>query len=348
MKTVTIQVKAFQQILDDFIRKKKINPPDAKGLRQWCEKEELENDEVLGEKYLSNWFSNLKKKEPSDSVGLYEEKIIGVVKELGYVDLRDFLDQNGYVDDSGELLPVKNLETLRQSNPPHTNEWLDKYIISARLVPGLISLLPLILLFVIRIFEQNEISNFLLTVFGFLFLSILYLLSNLIAALGRNFERKYFEMRGLKILPTAYLMSCLHESCFTERQKSEYRKKVLSYFQLCLLSNEQEKKNKIEALQLLAEAGEKVKNTVKKDTIRSANIQYGLFRNLVPSTLIGLVFSMSCVIYSIGNSSPTVLTIFIMLSVMLLISHLILRFGNQVRNMGETFATYLLNEFLSR
>ncbi|MDN5201262.1 hypothetical protein QQ008_07815 [Fulvivirgaceae bacterium BMA10] len=348
MKRRTIPVKAFKQILEEFIEIKKINPPNSKGLKHWGDKrEKLQNGDILEAKFLSNWYSKLEKLQPSDIVTFYEEKLIGVFQDLNYSGVDDFLKKNRFSDDTGNLLPIKDLKALRSLNPPHPNEWIDKYTLSARFIPSIIALSNIPIFLSILSISKEVIPNFIVLIVLGLFVTVANGISGWISTKGKTFQDKYFSLDKLG-LPTSYLMLFDFDSKYSENQKVEYRDKVKAFFDLCLKSKPEEIEDKFGAVQLLSEAGIKVKDNVKSNIIRSCNIRYGQIRNLIPATIIGAIISLLCVLIGIVLNDMLIVITSAIMAIALISWHLHLRYGKSLRIAAETYATYLINEFLSR
>ncbi|SMD36061.1 hypothetical protein SAMN04488029_2691 [Reichenbachiella faecimaris] len=303
---------------------------------------------VSNERYLYNLYDNTEK-ETREVRKVEKEYIDSIAKHLSYHDIASYLVKEGYIDpETSQPIKSKSIDLLIERNPPHPNEWIDKYILGARFVPSLISLSSIPILFSILVLDKYDIPNFSVWMVLIVFITVAYAISGWLSMRGKEFEKKYFFSTSQKGFPTGYLMLYSHNSKYSENQKREYREKVIAYFGLHLKSKKEEGENEAEALQLLHESGTKVKDNVKSNIIRSSNIRYGLIRNLVPSTILAAVISI--VELGVGVILKDQL-ISISSGVLILIfsfSYFQLRFGNTLKQAAEAYAIYLLDEFLSR
>ena len=352
---------AIIKLFTEFANLKDVTP-DIRGLASWGKRIDISNKKVQsvevrknGEHYPFNpRYLSMRFKEAEESLNvkmlsLDSDKLDSIAEECGYDNITDFLIRKGYIDEDTEgVIPSKNLDRLWKRNPPHPSEWLDKYILGARIVPALVAIssIPITLLLLASQYQMP--SNLSLIFILILFSALAYSIAAWNSENGKNYEKKYFHSSKGMGFPTTYLMLYSYNSNYVESQKIEYRQNISAYFNINFLSEEQEKKNINRTKDLLNQAGIKVKNNVNSNKIRSANIKYGLIRNLIPATLVASILSFLCLLIGILLSQTQILICFSIMAPIFIIAHIQLRFGNSFKNAAEAFAIYLLDEFLSR
>lgn len=364
MKDISVPTRAIIPLLQKFavkeLGKEKANKSDVSELgRRISGKGKKDGDQVLmndgnefpfsgNNRYLENLYG-LTEKDDREVRNVDQEYINSISRHLGYIDIQDYLIKEKYVDpETNVQIQPKSIDQLLSRNPPYPNEWIDKYILGARFIPSLVALICLPTTFVILTLDKKDIPNIILLVILLIYISIAYVISGWNSIKGKEYQEKYFFTKGKNGLPTVYLMLYNEESKYSNNQKLEYREKVKAYFGLDLKSKKEESEDIISAIQLLNEAGIKVKDAVKSNIIRSSNIRYGLIRNLVPATLLGSVLSILSLGIGLFLNDQLTLITFSILAIILFMVHLQLRYGKTLRQAAEAYATYLLDEFLSR
>lgn len=174
---------------------------------------------------------------------------------------------------------------------------VDSYDLKARYAPALIISLPvLITLWTTFLPEMQSISK---VVGGLLSTAILYFLSVLVRAYGKNFESNLWEMWGGA--PSTQVVSWNNQR-IGENLKKKYHECVRKYSNLTMPTKEDEKDDPEKAAAMIADAFRIVKGVIRKkdkDGLWSiANSEYGFARNLYGSRILWLILSIVSLIVS--------------------------------------------------
>lgn len=176
----------------------------------------------------------------------------------------------------------------------------NRYTLYARYIPGLITLLPITLIyfFVTRRYTEFRMGDYLRStefVWGLSGTFVLsYFISMIIRELGYFLEQRYFNSK--QGLPTTYFM-LYNNTKFPTQVKNHYGQKIRNDFQLVRLTAAQELTDSNEAIRILNMATKYISTRYQQhEQIRDANISYGFSRNLsgglfisLPTSLIGIV-----------------------------------------------------------
>jgi hypothetical protein len=182
-------------------------------------------------------------------------------------------------------------------------KYLNKYVILARYIPGLITLAPasLIYFFVTKqkcdysLTEYLKSLSFLVDLSGtFVFT---FFVSMVVRELGYYLEKKYFK-RKLGF-PSTYLM-LFSDSKLPNQMKNVYGRKIYSDFTLSRLNEIEEAANQQEALKILNQASRLLSTKFQQNSqVNEANIAYGFARNVSGGLIISLPCSLAGVITGI-------------------------------------------------
>lgn len=225
----------------------------------------------------------------------------------------------------------------------------DRYTIIAVFIPGIITFLPLIILwfFLLDHNEFRDLTSFLsnLQFFGSISLTLvlLYFYSQIIRTTSKYLERRYFIcQRGF---PTTYLMT-YQDHVFSDSYKQKYHDLVFQEFTLNLLDKDSERSDPIEARKRLDEAGKFVVLKVANNTlVKEHNIWYGFFRNLIGGTIYSLLFCVISIILGVLVLNEA--TLIILSSILFTLYCILLIFRKMIIvQYGEAFARQAIAEFL--
>lgn len=226
----------------------------------------------------------------------------------------------------------------------------DTYTTFARIFPGILSALPLFVLwyFVSQEPDWKGLLSFVISLkfVGAASISVvfLYAYSHFIRAAAKSFERKYFtEAEGF---PTTYLM-LYSDSAYSSDFKARFRQKAKTAFKLEGLDIQEEAKDPVEARLRLNEIFAQVRLKVGDGKlVAKHNVWYGFFRNLVGGSLFSAFFCAANVLIGFtAIRSSSLVTI----SVILLAAYLViftLRRKILIQN-GEAYARQLISEFMA-
>lgn len=339
--------EALVKLIDEVVKKNGLIPCQ-KGVAKYGKSKE--GTWIIGDRYLEERYRNYQdglKENPSLIVSPRKDYFDVIAKEAGFKNLEDFLTKNGF--------PTKKIESpsrleskdhLSKGNPPHANEWIDKYIVGARIMPAFLGVFPLFITLFFVAVENKDWSNSTLAFAFFIGLGLTLGLAGWLSIFGKRWESKLFFHDGKKGFPTTYMMLFSTPGRYSEARKVAYRQKISAYFGIPFPSKEEELANEREAIQKLNEAGVRVKNTVKSVVIRSALTRYGFQRNLVPASLLATVLAIPCMALGIWkNNVPLMGAMALCLAAGAYYS---LRYPKWLKAASEAYARYLIDDFLSR
>ena len=340
--------EALVKLIDEAVAKNGFTPGKIRGVIQF--EKGKKGGWIFGERYLENQYRKLQEgleKDPLHIVNPQKEFFDAVAKEAWYKDLEDFLVRNSYPAKKIEPTPrFENKDHLSKGNPTHKEEWIDKYIVGARILPAFLGIFPLLVTLFFIVIEGNGWPGSTWAFMVFIGFGLTLALSGWLSIFGKRWESKIFFRDGKKGFPTTYMMLFSTKGRYTEERKVEYRKKVSAYFGITFPSKEEELANEIRAIQKLDEAGVRVKNAVKSVVIRSALTRYGFQRNLVPASLLAMGLAVPCMAYGIWkNNVPLAGTMVVCLVAG---GYYYLRQSKWVKVASEAYARYLIDDFLSR
>lgn len=228
---------------------------------------------------------------------------------------------------------------------------LDSYTIQARFFPGIITSLPIIILWFFLINKYEVLSNlshyvFGIKLFGPIAISFIfvYAFSLVIRDFAKRFEKKYFINN--KGFPTTYFMTFRNNE-YSKSYKNRFREKVLSSFNIRLFNENEEYENPLEMKRMLDETIKLIINRVGSGKlVLKHNIWYGFIRNLIGGSVVGTILSIINITigYFVLHNSTL-----IYISLVLLLVFLSVFFWRRfllIQN-AEAYARQLISEFMS-
>ncbi len=204
--------------------------------------------------------------------------------------------------------------------------FLNRYLFFARYIPGLISILPITLLyfFLTKKYSSFELKEYLESATFLLGISATFVLTFFISMVIREFgttlERKYFKNKlGF---PTNYLMLYQNDK-LPQQTKNMYGSKIHNDFGLQRLNEYEESSNVDEALKILSQASRQISTRYQQhEQVKDANVAYGFSRNVCGGLLISLPAAISGVVtglivkeYSLLMWSAVATFIFIIIAI---------------------------------
>lgn len=225
---------------------------------------------------------------------------------------------------------------------------VDAYTLQARIVPAVVSALPLFALWY-GIAEDPALAGLGAHVLetriaGTVTVSVVLLIvfAHLVRQAGLWLERRLFADG----MPSTYLF--LDPSPFSEPVRERYRDQVAVDFGIALLSSEEARQRPAEARARLEDAARLVlKRVGRAPLVHKHNIWYGLYRNLAGGAYWGLGFSLFTAAVSVAwlHDTPTLVT-----AALAAIIHggFILFAKRLVVPAGEAFAQQLVHTYLAR
>ena len=226
----------------------------------------------------------------------------------------------------------------------------DTYTIIARFFPGVISAIPLFVLwfFVSEIEDINGLVSYVCNVkfLGGLTVSIvlLYFFAQIIRVTSKFIEGVHFL--NSKGLPTTYFMTYENDT-FSVQYKDKYREQVHLRFGIKLLTAEEEHGQMEEARKRLDETTKQVILKVGDGRlVKKHNIWYGFFRNLLGGSTYAAIICLVNIL--IGHFLIENLVLMVSSTVLLSCYGAILVFYRQILNQNaEAYAKQLIAEFMS-
>jgi hypothetical protein len=226
----------------------------------------------------------------------------------------------------------------------------NKYIITARVFPAIISAIPLLIL-ILRIANKDLKELFdeilALQILGDLTISIviIYLGSQISRFLGKEvFENKYFQDE-LNMPTTDFLLYGNEE--FSSSYKDKMRNKIQNDFGINI-PKELEDENITEVRKRIVEAVGLIRNYVKDGKLLlQHNIEYGFVRNLIGGSVIGAIFSLFNIFYFTLITPKLSITIISGVLVAFFIG--LLSFSKVlIQRYGKLYAKRLFQEYLTK
>lgn len=180
---------------------------------------------------------------------------------------------------------------------------VSRYTFFARYLPGLISILPvtLIYFFLTKKYSSYELNEYLESLTFIMGISVSFLLAFLVSMvvreLGSSLEKRYFKNRVEFPTNTMLLFA---DDRLPKKTKELYGEKIRTDFNLVRLSEAKEKINRAEALKVLHQASRFLCTQYQQHSqVKDANIAYGFVRNLSGGLIISLPTSILGVIAGI-------------------------------------------------
>lgn len=358
MKNPEYNSHAILLIIKECTQKSKVNL-DPSGISKTYEdiKEfaaEREGLSVGADDYLYKIYRlALNASEKRVDIGMKYSNLLTICQYVGYKSYKYFLEKNSIDINEAETsvhreITTRKIEILQRGNHNNENEWLDKYVLGARIIPALFGLIPLVLTLSILVFQSTDITNTAIILVAILFITLGYGLSGWLSTMGKQTEAKFFHSHSKRGFPTSYLMLFSYKSEYSTEVKQKYRDEITAFFGIEFPAQEEEKKNEKSTLQKLHEATFKIKNNVKTKIIRSSNIRYGKIRNSIPSSLMGLSLSLAGLVTGVFVSDLLAIIVLSISFVFYLLTYLYLKTYKSLESASRLYAKYLIEEFLSR
>lgn len=218
---------------------------------------------------------------------------------------------------------------------------MDKYTITARLYPAIITGLPIVIVGIpiINMFLQIAGANrWISSLLGNLSFSVIivYFYSQVIRYLGKFIFEKILFRNDLH-LPTTELLHPENE-VFSKGMKITLYTQIKNDFSIDLKSYE----NDYELRRKINEAVTQIRIKVKKGhLVFQHNIEYGFVRNLCGGAIIGLFFSLLGLLLHFYDKN--FYYVFIVLAIVYLIILLSSRYS--IRTLGQQYAKVLITEY---
>jgi hypothetical protein len=202
---------------------------------------------------------------------------------------------------------------------------VNRYSLYARYFPGLISIIPVTLIYFFLTARYTEFgledyvksTAFLFGVSGTLVLT--YFISMVVRELGCYLERKYYISK--QGFPTTYLMLYSNER-LPRQTKALYGQRISNDFRITRLTAVEEVGDPMEAVRTLNQASKFVSTKYQQhEQVKDTNIAYGFSRNTsgglfisIPSSLVGIILGWQLHVNSLMLWSGVCLLVFLMLA----------------------------------
>jgi len=226
----------------------------------------------------------------------------------------------------------------------------DNYSIKGRILPAIVSIILPIMIFN-HFYVSEEFSKFVGNILGAKFTSnltisivCLYLFSEFGRIIGKNiFEKKYFKDE--KEMPTTNFM-LFSDKTYSEDYKNKFRKKVKSDFNITLLTKKEENKNEdLSRIKIVETMALIRKKLYKNKFLLQHNIEYGMIRNVIGGSVIGVIFSIINILF-FKYCHPVTIAVYIC-SVLLIIYLFIILLSKILINFyGRNYAKILFREYM--
>lgn len=226
----------------------------------------------------------------------------------------------------------------------------DKYDLYARILPALLTVIPLILFH--HFYINSELSGFLTKVAAIRWVSelsmpVVFIIS--FAFANRTMSKMVIENRNFKgemRLPTTNILLFI-TGYYSDHYLNKIHNKIYHDFGIKLLSKVEESRDEEEARKRVMEAVSLIIEKVKNGRlVLQRNIEYGFFRNLIGGSIFAVVFSLlsaSFFYFFYPNNLALVLSIIGFLGY-----GLILLFHKSILNwLGDLYAKKLIQEYMA-
>lgn len=227
----------------------------------------------------------------------------------------------------------------------------DSYSFTARLLPGLITALPLFVLhffFLSPVLGQfwGELLGLKLVAdltFPLVFLYLLMQLSRFVAK--ELFEKRMFG-NGLET-PTCNML--LHgDECFSPAYRAKIHRRIMQDFGIAIPAARMQTSDRIQSRKIVSEAISHIRAKVGKGVLLNQhNAEYGFYRNLAGGAVFALVFAMvDTVIFGVIRPIPVAAYI----SIALTAGYLLYLAGakRMIRAASCDYARILIQEYMSQ
>jgi hypothetical protein len=225
---------------------------------------------------------------------------------------------------------------------------MNKYLILARYIPALITLMPISLMYFFLTKEQSDYSlgeylrsfTFIMGLSGsFVFT---FFMSMVVRELGYYLEKKYFKYKlGF---PSTYLM-LYSDAKLPYQLKNLYGRKIYLDFSLTRLNEIEEAGNQPEAIRILSQASRMLSTRYQNnEQVKDANIAYGFSRNVsggllisIPTAVLGICFGIYLHQQALAFWSAFCVAIYILVAIF---------HKSWIRNNSEKYAEKLFSVYL--
>lgn len=227
----------------------------------------------------------------------------------------------------------------------------DKYDLYARILPALLTVIPLILFH--HFYINSELSGFLNSMAAIRWVSelsmpIVFIL--FFAFTNRTLSKMVIEnknFQGEMKLPTTNIL-LFSTGYYSDHYLNKIHSKINNDFKIELLSKVEETKDEQEARKKIVEAVSQIIEKVKNGRlVLQRNIDYGFFRNLTGGSMFAAFFSllsMSFFYFIYPNSLALILSL-----LGFMVYGLIIFFHRKILNwLGYLYAKKLLQEYMAQ
>lgn len=228
-------------------------------------------------------------------------------------------------------------------------KYINRYTFFARYLPGLISILPVTLLyfFLTKKYSNYDLQEYFQSLTFIMGISVSFLVSflagTIVKELGSSLERKYFN--GRLEFPTNTML-LFEDQKLPKKVKEKYGHKIYSDYELTRLSEAKEKNDKVEALKVLQQASRFLCAKYQQHSqVKDANIAYGLVRNLSGGLWISLPTSILGVIAAIIFKEKSLLVWSIISTI--IFAFLFFFHKKWIRENAEKFAHKIITVYLA-
>lgn len=227
---------------------------------------------------------------------------------------------------------------------------INPYYLKARLFPTILTSIPL-LVFVTQVLNPlygeslKKIYDTLpvITNLG-VYAALVFLCVQVNRFVSKELFQKYFFNEENKMPTTNYLL--WSNSFFVNETKGAIREKVLSSFDITLLSPEEELKDDSKARNLIAFAVSQIRNKLRENRILfQHNLEYGFIRNFIGGSFIAILFCFAVITFAIIDSNIVLRNTGIILLIVYLLPIILSRF--LISRYGRYYAKVLYEQFMT-
>lgn len=226
---------------------------------------------------------------------------------------------------------------------------INKYNIQARLIPSILSAIPLFIFQYVNL-DSSQIS--LLKQLGeikflgniTISIALIYFFMQVNRYLGKHLLEKNYFKKQLFFPTTTWLM--LKDNTLSESFKTKIRNKIETNLNITLLNSDEEQENEHLARKTIRDVNGLIRRKVGNGILTlQHNIEYGFFRNLIGGSIIALPITTIIFLMNLNNNNHFILGLTVLLG---LIYSLLLIFSKQILwNKGGLYAEILFQEFIS-
>ena len=227
---------------------------------------------------------------------------------------------------------------------------VDIYYFKARLFPTVITSIPLFV-FVIQVLKPlygeslKKIFDILpmLTSLG-IYAGLVFLSVQINRFVSKEIFQRFFFKEDSNMPTTNYLL--WNNVFFAVDTKKGIREKILSSYNITLLTPAEEQQDDLRARNLIVHAVSQIKNKLRGNAVLvQHNIEYGFIRNLIGGSLIAIIFSIAITIYALiyqdGTLRNTGIILLVIYSLPIIFSKLL------ITKYGRYYAKVLYEQFMS-